>query len=264
MNSPKWDNEIKNATKNALNETNIPLPDKEEIWNRIQIELKKEQEVQMKKNNLKKYSGLIAASIILIVFLSSPTGSSAFSSVVHVVNQWKDNVVQFVVQTDHTDEGAALTPAPGEEFMLDENEQEAILTESQIKEVDLDEGKAMVKFDALFPIEDKLLGSYELQKVRVWTNSQETSAEKIELAYSDGEFWFSILQEKIPEHFSRSIEYNLDQAEVSEVMIGHFPATVVVSNNITNLEYILGNNYITIFGALSEDEAINVANQLKE
>ncbi|MFV8829479.1 DUF4367 domain-containing protein [Alkalihalobacterium sp. APHAB7] len=263
MNNPKWDKAIKNAANKAFNDTNIPLPDKEETWNRIQLELEKEQQVQMKKNSLKKYSGLLAASLLLVVFLASPTGSSAFSSVVHVVNQWKDNVVQFVVQTDQTEEGAALTPAPGEAFLLDENEREAIVTESQIKEVELDEAKERVNFDAFFPVEDKLFGSYELEKVRVWTTSQEIGVEKVELAYSNGEVWFSILQEKIPEHFSRSIEYNLDQAEVRKVMIGHVPATVVVSNNIINLEYISGDNYITIFGALSEEEAMDFAKQLK-
>ncbi len=263
MNSPKWDNYLKNVAKKTFNEANIPLPDKRETWDSIQMELEKEQQIENRKNTVKKYSGLLpAASILFFVFLLSPTGSSAFSSMVSIVNQWKDNVVKLVVHTDSGNEGAALTPPPGEESSFIATEEE-ILLETQIKEVTLDEAKSMLTFTAVFPPDKILFDTYKIERVRVWTNSEKTSADKLELAYSNGEMWFSILQEKIPEHFIRSIEYNLDHAEMKEVMIGRHPGNLIVSNNIVNLEYVLGDNYITIFGGVSEEEVLELANRLK-
>lgn len=257
-NDKPFDEILKQAVANKYDESIIPIPDPDQTWNRIEETLRKE--FRRKKNYfiMKRLGGIAAAVVVIVALAITPQTSTAFSKLFQVIDEWKDDVIHIITKS-RPQEGKAITPPPPPSAEGMDEIVEGASTSSKV--VSLEVAKDNVSIPIIIPNFPETLG-YSLVKVIIWPYSDGRKSDEIYLDYEGNHVQFSIIQERLGDHFVRN--RTVVGSDYEEIMVGEYPGILIfVNDEITNLEWIANGIVYKIFGNLTKDEIMAITEFMK-
>lgn len=130
--------------------------------------------------------------------------------------------------------------------------------------VTLTEAQQLLAMPMLLP-DEEILGSYELEHVEIMYDDLRDIYHWVAMTYQDEDKHLLIIQEKLPEDFVRTIEFDRESALLKQTKVGQHDAYTVVYPDHGNvkIEWIIDDRLLMITGKMSEEYAFEIANSLR-
>lgn len=255
---------IKEVVKSAVEDVDIEMFDKEAVWLRIQAQLERDHIRKRRKQRWKSFGIAMASLLLLVSLLSHPTSTSAFTNLISVVEEWREDVVRLVIRTteEHMPEGTALTSPPplGDDIGIHIE----AMPMNVPHPVTLAEARQLLAMPLLLP-DEEILGLYELELVEIMFDELRGGYHWVGITYESEDDTLFIVQEKLPEDFIRTVEYDRELTHVKQINIGRNDGYIIVfpKHEKVIVEWMIDDRLIMINGKMSEEYGLELANSLK-